>query len=86
MPLSGARLAKQNHIMSDKKVLRLPAGGGAATGAGLDCGVTPDQDLATLQIRMKASLCNFEHSGLRRPAFGAAGMHKPRIAPTPEMQ
>jgi hypothetical protein len=44
-----------------------PAAGGwgasRAAGAGLDFGVTPDQDAAILRIRVGWSLCNFAHPG-----------------------
>jgi hypothetical protein len=40
----------------------LRLGGDAAAGAGLDFGVTPDQDAVILRIRAGWSLFNFDHS------------------------
>jgi hypothetical protein len=48
----------------DEKGAPAAGGWGAswAAGAGLDFGVTPDQDSAILRIRVDWSLFNFEHS------------------------
>jgi hypothetical protein len=50
-------------FLVDKKVLRLPGGvgGSGATGARPDFGVTPDQDLAILRIRVGWRLFYFDH-------------------------